>query len=129
MREPAAQAKQGHGNVKAQSFIAPHKPLDETAQEYLGSDWRVHRAVRRHRRSNFEVARSLRLCNGYSLTVSAESAHVEALSSALAAYGKKVRDAIHQSDELGDKHAADIFTEILSRRRRLTVVRKRTHLG
>jgi len=29
MREPAAQAKQGHGNVKAQSFIAPHKPLDE----------------------------------------------------------------------------------------------------
>jgi starvation-inducible DNA-binding protein len=38
--------------------------------------------------------------------------HVEALSSALAAYGKGVRRAIDQTDELGYRDTADIFTEI-----------------
>jgi starvation-inducible DNA-binding protein len=37
---------------------------------------------------------------------------VEALSSSLAAYGKKVRSAIDKTDKLGDKDTADIFTEI-----------------
>ena len=38
--------------------------------------------------------------------------HVEAVSSALAAYGKSVRKAIDETDELGDRDSADIFTEI-----------------
>jgi starvation-inducible DNA-binding protein len=38
--------------------------------------------------------------------------HVEALSSALAALGKKIRRAIDQTDEAGDKDTADLFTEI-----------------
>ena len=48
----------------------------------------------------------------YPLSISAERDHVEALSSALASYGKGARHAIDQSDELGDKGTADIFTEI-----------------
>lgn len=48
----------------------------------------------------------------YPLSISAERDHVDALSSALAAYGKSVRHAIDQCDELGDKGTADIFTEI-----------------
>jgi len=39
-------------------------------------------------------------------------AHIDALSSALAAYGKRARHAIDQTDEPGDQGTADIFTEI-----------------
>ena len=38
--------------------------------------------------------------------------HVEALSNSLAAYGRKVRNAIDKTDKFGDKDTADIFTEI-----------------
>ena len=41
-----------------------------------------------------------------------EREHVEALSSALAAYGTSVRLAIEQTDALGDTDTADICTEI-----------------
>jgi hypothetical protein len=48
----------------------------------------------------------------YPLAHTDERDHVEALSSALAAYGKGVRRAIEQTDALGDQDTADIFTEI-----------------
>ena len=41
-----------------------------------------------------------------------ERDHIDALSSALAAYGNSARCAIDQTDELGDKDTADIVTEI-----------------
>ena len=37
---------------------------------------------------------------------------VEALSSALAAYGTSIRQAIEETDTLGDQETADICTEI-----------------
>ena len=40
------------------------------------------------------------------------TAHVDALSSALADFGKKVRADIDTTDELDDKDTADLFTEI-----------------
>ena len=48
----------------------------------------------------------------YPLTLAEERDHVEALSSALAAYGTSVRRAIEQTDARGDRDTADIFTEI-----------------
>lgn len=48
----------------------------------------------------------------YPLALTEERDHVEVLSSALAAYGEGVRRAIDQTDELGDRDTADIFTEI-----------------
>jgi starvation-inducible DNA-binding protein len=38
--------------------------------------------------------------------------HVEALSSALAAFGKSARKGIDQANELGDLDTADLFTEV-----------------
>lgn len=38
--------------------------------------------------------------------------HVDALSTALATYGKLVRGAIDDADKLGDKVTADMFTDI-----------------
>jgi starvation-inducible DNA-binding protein len=38
--------------------------------------------------------------------------HVEALSSALAAFGKAARKAIEEANELGELDTADVFTEV-----------------
>jgi starvation-inducible DNA-binding protein len=38
--------------------------------------------------------------------------HVEALSSALAAFGQSARKAIDDANKLGDLDTADIFTEV-----------------
>ena len=38
--------------------------------------------------------------------------HAEAVSTALAAFGKAVRHAIDQSDELRDAGTTDLFTEV-----------------
>jgi starvation-inducible DNA-binding protein len=38
--------------------------------------------------------------------------HVEALSSALAVFGKAARKAINEPNELGELDTADLFTEV-----------------
>jgi starvation-inducible DNA-binding protein len=43
---------------------------------------------------------------------SATRCHIDALSSALAAFGTAARKAIHRANELGDLDTADVFTEI-----------------
>ena len=48
----------------------------------------------------------------YAATSGSGTSHVEALSSALAAFGKLVRSAIGHSVELKDADTADLFTEI-----------------
>lgn len=40
------------------------------------------------------------------------SHHVEALSTALAAFGKAVRKAINDTNDLGDLDTADLLTEV-----------------
>ena len=59
-----------------------------------------------------QVATARTGLKAYPLTLAEERAHVEALSSALAAYGTSVRQGIEQADALGDRDTADIFTEI-----------------
>jgi starvation-inducible DNA-binding protein len=48
----------------------------------------------------------------YPLKISAGKDHVDALSNALAAFGKLVRSAIDQTAELGDVDTSDLFTEV-----------------
>jgi starvation-inducible DNA-binding protein len=109
------QAKQAHWNVKGPSFIALHKLFDEVvdaAEEYM--DLLAERVVQLGgtAEGTIQVATTRTGLKVYPLTVTEERDHVEALSSALAAYGKSVRRAIDQTDELGDRDTADIFTEI-----------------
>lgn len=47
----------------------------------------------------------------YSLTISSGPQHLEPLSSALAAFGASVRQAIDESAGFGDADTADRFTE------------------
>ena len=48
----------------------------------------------------------------YPLEITDGTAHVDALSSALADFGKKIRADIDRAGEIGDQDTADLFTEI-----------------
>lgn len=109
------QAKQAHWNVKGPTFIALHKLFDEIvddAEEYM--DLVAERVVQLGGTAEGTIQNAAKrtTLKEYSLTISAEREHVEALSSALASYGKAVRAAIDESDSFGDKDTADLFTEI-----------------
>src|SRR4029450_7214618 len=108
------QAKQAHWNVKGPSFIALHKLFDEivdAAEEYM--DLLAERIVQlgSTAEGTIQIAAKRSALKEYPVHLSGERDHVEALSSALAAFGKSARHAIDQSDELGDRDTADIFTE------------------
>jgi starvation-inducible DNA-binding protein len=109
------QAKQAHWNVKGPNFIALHKLFDEvfdSAGEAM--DLLAERIVQLGgtAEGTVQVVAKRSALREYPLQLSRERDHVEALSSALAAVGKGVRHAIDESDELGDKDTADIFTEV-----------------
>jgi starvation-inducible DNA-binding protein len=109
------QAKQAHWNVKGPTFIALHKLFDEivdAAEEYM--DLIAERVVQLGGTAEGTIQNAAKrsTLKEYPLSISAERDHVETLSSALASYGKGARRAIDQTDELGDKDSADIFTEI-----------------
>jgi starvation-inducible DNA-binding protein len=110
-----AQAKQAHWNVKGPSFIALHELFDkvyDNVQEY--ADLLAERIVQLGGVAEGTVravAKRSRLPE-YPAAIASGKEHVEALSRALAFFGETVRKAVDQTDEIGDKGTADIFTEI-----------------
>ena len=108
------QVKHAHWNVKGPEFIALHKLFDEindAVVDYV--DTIAERAVQLGGVAEGTariVARRSSLAE-YPAAVDGRS-HVEALSSALAAFGQSVRKAIDEANELGDLDTADIFTEV-----------------
>ena len=109
------QAKQAHWNVKGRNFIALHKLFDEVvaaAEEHM--DLIAERAVQLGgtAEGTIQIAARRSELDPYPLEITDEQDHVAAMSAALAAYGKQMRQAIDQSDELEDKDTADMFTEI-----------------
>jgi starvation-inducible DNA-binding protein len=109
------QTKQAHWNVKGPNFIALHELFDkinEEVDEYV--DEIAERAVQLGGVAEGTarmVAKRSSLPEYPANTVEGR-AHVEALSSALAAFGKAARKAIVQANEFGDLDTADLFTEV-----------------
>lgn len=109
------QMKQAHWNVKGPAFIALHELFDkinEDVEDYV--DLIAERVVQLGGTA-LGTARSVAQRSQqkeYPLNISAGRDHVEAVSSALAMFGKAARAAIDASDELRDKDTADIFTEV-----------------
>src|SRR5215471_8428684 len=109
------QCKQAHWNVKGPNFIALHELFDkvnEAVEDYV--DDIAERAVQLGGVAEGTarmVAKRSGLAEYPAKAVDGRS-HVEALSSALAAFGKAARQAIEQSNELGDLDTADLFTEV-----------------
>src|ERR1700686_234193 len=109
------QIKQAHWNVKGPNFIAVHELFDkinEDVEDYV--DDIAERAVQLGgvaEGTARTVAKRSSLAEYPAGTVDGRS-HVEALSSALAAFGKSVRKAIADANDLGDLDTTDLFTEI-----------------
>ncbi len=110
-----SQAKQAHWNVKGANFIALHELFDQVSTEL---DTHVDDIAERVTTLGGVAMGTVRLAaNNSSLSeypheISDGTAHVDALSSALSDFGKKVRSDIDSTDELGDKDTADLFTGV-----------------
>jgi starvation-inducible DNA-binding protein len=109
------QTKQAHWNVKGPHFIALHELFDkinEEVQDYV--DLIAERAVQLGgvAQGTARMAAKASTLPEYPANAVDGRSHVEALTSALAAFGKAARKAIDQSNEFGDLDTADIFTEI-----------------
>lgn len=111
----ATQAKQAHWNVKGPNFIALHElfdKVDDEADEY--SDLIAERivALGGTAEGTAVVAAERSTLAKYPLDITDGAAHVEALSSALATFGKSVRAGIDAAAQAGDQDTADLFTEV-----------------
>ena len=110
-----SQAKQAHWNVKGMNFIALHELFDQVA-----TDVEAHVDTIAERVTTLggtalgtvRVAAEKSTLSQYPLEITDGHAHVEALSNALADFGRKVRADIDEADALGDMDTADIFTGI-----------------
>lgn len=110
-----SQAKQAHWNVKGMNFIALHELFDQVATEAEGyTDLIAERITTLGgvALGTVRVAAQNSSLSEYPLEIADGAAHVDALSNALADFGKKVRVSIDDADDLGDKDTADIFTEV-----------------
>ncbi len=110
-----SQAKQAHWNVKGMNFIALHELFDQVATDL---DPHVDDIAERITTlggvalGTVRVAAQNSSLSEYPLEISDGAAHVDALSNALADFGKKVRADIDATDELGDVDTADLLTGV-----------------
>ena len=110
-----SQAKQAHWNVKGMNFIALHELFDQAATEVEGfTDLIAERVTTLGgtAEGTVRVAAEKSSLSQYPMEITDGRDHVEALSSALADFGKKVRANIDDADEAGDKDTADLFTQV-----------------
>jgi len=109
------QTKQAHWNVKGPSFIALHELFDKVNEDVEGYvDDIAERAVQL---GGVAEGTARMVAKRSSLTEYPAKArdghsHVEALSSALAAFGKTARKSIEEANDLGDLDTADLFTGV-----------------
>ncbi|MER3429905.1 MAG: DNA starvation/stationary phase protection protein Dps [Blastocatellia bacterium] len=110
-----SQAKQAHWNVKGPDFIALHELFDRVASEidgYVDDIAERITALGGVAMGTVRLAAKNSSLNEYPHEISDGAAHIDALSTVLADFGKKVRKNIDASDEIGDKVTADLYTEI-----------------
>ncbi len=108
-------AKQAHWNVKGASFIALHELFDKLSEEAdAWSDDIAERAVQLGgtAEGTLGAVSSRSKLPEFGVGLSSESQLLQALVSTVAEFGARVRAAIDESDKLGDKDSADLFTGI-----------------
>lgn len=109
------QTKQAHWNVKGMQFIALHELFDQVATAVEGHTDTIAERITSLGGTAFGTARVAAQNSSlseYPLEITDGTAHVDALSSALADFGKKIRQDIDNTDGLGDRDTADLFTGI-----------------
>ena len=110
-----SQAKQAHWNVKGPSFIALHELFDQVATEaetYIDDIAERVTSLGGTALGTIRVAAERSSLSEYPHEITDGTAHVDALSTALADFGKAARKNIDKTDELGDADSADLYTGI-----------------
>ena len=110
-----AATKQAHWNVKGPNFIALHELFDTVHTNIEGHvDTIAERvtALGGAALGTVQAAARASSLQPYPEDLSDGTAHLQALSERLADFGKKVRAAIAESDDLGDADTADLFTGV-----------------
>jgi starvation-inducible DNA-binding protein len=109
------QTKHAHWNVKGPNFIALPEVFDkinEEVEDYV--DDIAERAVELGgvAEGTARMVANRSSLSEYPVNTVDGCSHLEALSSALAAFGTAARKGIDQANELGDLDTADLFTEV-----------------
>jgi starvation-inducible DNA-binding protein len=110
-----SQVKPAHWNVKGPNFIALHELFDKISDatlEYIDDIAERITSLGGTAEGTVAVAAKRSKLKNYPLSITAGKDHLLYLSTQLAAFGKAVRSAIDDTDELGDKDTADLFTGI-----------------
>ena len=110
-----SQAKQAHWNVKGMNFIALHQLFDQAAGEIDGHvDMIAERITTLGGTASgiVRVSASNSTLAQYPLEITDGESHVDAFSTGLADFGKKVRANIGDVNRIGDADTEDLFTEV-----------------
>jgi len=110
-----SQAKQAHWNVKGANFIALHELFDQVAMAAEAQTDLIAERITTLGGTAFGTVRLAAETSSlaeYPLEITDGTAHVDALSTALADFGKRIRANIDETANLGDQDTADLFTEI-----------------
>jgi starvation-inducible DNA-binding protein len=109
------QANQAHWNVKGPSFVGLHDLFEKVAEhgrEHADLIAERIAALGGVAEGTAAVAAERSILPRYPLDIADGLAHVEALSIALATFGKAARAAIDGTSEMGDEVTVDLFTEV-----------------
>ena len=110
-----SQVKQAHWNVKGPNFIALHELFDkisDAALEHIDDIAERITSLGGTAEGTVAVAAKRSKLKNYPLSITAGKDHLLYLSTQLSVYGKAMRSAITDTDELGDADTADLFTGI-----------------
>jgi len=110
-----SQVKQAHWNVKGSDFWQLHKLFDEVAAR--AGEWVDEIAERITALGGFatgtvRMAAASSTLPEFPTEITDSMDYVRALAERLAAFTNSARQAIDETDELGDADTADLFTEI-----------------
>jgi starvation-inducible DNA-binding protein len=109
------QCKQAHWNVKGPTFIALHKLFDEInedVEDYVDLIGERIVQVGGIAEGTARIVAKRSALDVYPLALDSGDEHVDALSAALAAFGRSARIGIDEMSELGDAVSCDILTEV-----------------
>lgn len=109
------QAKQAHWNVKGHHFIGLHELFDKVSiAAEAHTDLIAERitALGGTALGTARVVAQKSSLSEYPLEIFEGTDHVDALSTAMATFGKNVRQGIDETDEIGDVDTSDLLTEI-----------------
>jgi starvation-inducible DNA-binding protein len=108
-----SQIKHAHWNVKGPNFIALHELFDKISDLALEQTDEIAERITSlggTAEGTVAVAAKRSKLKNYPLSITAGKDHLFYLSTQLSVYGKSLRAAIADTDELGDADTADLFT-------------------